>query len=428
MLDLLAIAALVLLLQIPIGMIRSLISERTSTRNQAVAEVAQTWGGRQVLAGPRLVVPYRSPEGTDPATAVRSVSFLPDRLEVDGHLQSESLHKGLFTVPVYRSRLTLAGAFSPLSVQDLGLDPERILWEGASLVVEISDPRAVGAGARVVWDGAEGAFDPGTVGSLGRAGIHAPVTLDPTRPNEFQIVLELRGSEEMGFAPFARETRTSLTSDWPSPGYEGAWLPVERSLGPEGSTARWVIPFLGRDYPQAWRELAAPRDQIEESIYRMRLVPVVDHYRMAERSTKYASLFLLLTFGLLWLFDAMAGVRVHPVQYLLVGSAMCLFYLLELALSEHVGFLPAYGMAGGGVVLLVAGYSRAILRSTLRGTVVGGALGGLYAYLLALLSLEEYALLAGALGLFVMLGLVMYLTRWIDWGWSRPTGPQAPAA
>jgi inner membrane protein len=152
---------------------------------------------------------------------------------------------------------------------------------------------------------------------------------------------------------------------------------------------------------------------------------------MAERSTKYAPLFLLLTFGALWLFDTLTGLRIHAMHYLLVGAGMCLFYLLELSLGEHVGFPAAYVAASASIVGLVGAYARAVLRSTLRGAALGGGIAALYAYLFALLSLEKYALLAGSLGLFVALAAVMYLTRWVDWDRlvrmdRSPSGPAAP--
>jgi inner membrane protein len=183
----------------------------------------------------------------------------------------------------------------------------------------------------------------------------------------------------------------------------------------EGFSADWDIPFLGRDYPQAWVDTADPHELIVESQFGVELITPVDHYRMAERSTKYAPLFLTLTFALLWLFDTLVGVRVHPIQYLLVGAAVCTFYLLELSLSEQVGFVRAYAIAALGVVGLVAAYTKTVLGSTTRGAMMAGSTGLLYSYLFVLLTLERYALLVGSLGLFSALATVMHLTRSVDW-------------
>ncbi len=232
---------------------------------------------------------------------------------------------------------------------------------------------------------------------------------------DFALDLELKGSGELGFTPFGVTTRVSVTSNWGDPSFVGGWLPDERSVEDSGFEAKWRVPFLGRDYPQQWSSAAEPRERILESAFGVAFLSTVDHYRMSERSTKYAALFLALTFGLLWLFDVTMGIRVHPIQYSLVGAAMCLFYLLELALGEHLGFTAAYCVAAVAVVILVATYTKAVLGSSARGATVGGAIALLYAYLMALLTLEEYALLAGSVGLFVVLAVIMHQTRWIDW-------------
>jgi inner membrane protein len=207
----------------------------------------------------------------------------------------------------------------------------------------------------------------------------------------------------------------SLDSNWPHPSFSGAWLPDEREVTTAGFSARWDVPFLGRDYPQTWVGTDDPYERILASTFGVELISPVDHYRMSDRSTKYAYLFLTLTFGMLWLFDTLVGVRIHPIQYLQVGAAMCMFYLLELSLSEHIGFVGAYGVAAFGVIALVAAYTRAVLGSSSRGALMASSIAVLYGYLFALLTLERYALLVGSLGLFSALATVMHLTRRVDW-------------
>lgn len=417
----LTIAGLVALLQIPIALIRAMIDERVETRQEALSDVRDTWGGGQSVVGPRLVVPVA--RSTDDGVEQEAVSFLPATLEIDGNVEARSLARGLFTVPVYDAVLTLRGHFDPLDVASLGLGDREIVWERASLVVELTDPKSVGSGSGVTWRGEDVRLLPGAVGSADRPGVHAPVGGAGEESVAFQIVLSLKGSSAIRFVPFARETRVRLTSNWPHPSFSGAWLPAEREVAAGGFSATWTVPFLGRSYGQAWTAATDPHDRILESRFGADLVSPVDHYRMSERSTKYAPLFLALTFGILWLFDTLAGARVHPIQYLLVGAGMCLFYLLVLSFSEHIGFVGAYTVAAGAVVALTAMYTKAVLGSIARGATIGGAMAGLYTYLLALLSLERYALVAGSLGLFAVLATVMYLTRWVDWdGVGRAEG------
>jgi inner membrane protein len=419
----LVIGVLVLLLAIPIALIREVIAGRLSAREEALAEVTAMWGGPQTIVGPRLVVPYRRSAEIG-ATETGLMNVLPATLEVRGTVTAEPLSRGLFTVPVYDADLELRGRFEERDWTSLGVSESDVLWDQAMLVVEVSDPRSVGAGSTARWNGQAVELLPGAAIPQPR-GIHARISRPRDDEADFVISLQVKGSEGIWLVPFSRATSVSLSSNWAHPSFRGAWLPDERLVESDGFSAQWDIPFLGRDYPQAWVDTSDPHDLITASQFGAELISPVDHYRMSERSTKYAVLFLTLTFSLLWLFDTLVGVRVHPIQYLLVGAAVCMFYLLELSLSEHLGFVRAYGIAAFGVVALVAAYTKAVLGSTARGTVMAGSTASLYAYLFALLTLERYALLVGSLGLFSALATVMHLTRTVDW--DRVGRPRAPA-
>ena len=219
----------------------------------------------------------------------------------------------------------------------------------------------------------------------------------------------------MYFAPFGQNTSVELKSNYPHPSFQGNWLPVERTVSKEGFEASWSIPFLGRSFPQAWTSTGEMRQAVHDSRFGVEFLNPVDHYRMAERSVKYASLFILLTFATLWLFEVRAGVRVHPIQFLMLGGALCLFYLLLLSLSEHLAFALAYGLASIAVIGMVAAYGIVVLRGIGRALAVATGVALLYGYLYVLLVNEDYALLIGSIGLFLILGLIMFATRRIDW-------------
>lgn len=421
----LVIVLLIVLLAVPISLIRGVILQRERARDEAIADISATWGGEQSVMGPRLVVPYRRPAPNDAAGVETGfASFLPSSLDVSGSVTAEARDRGLFTVPVYAARLHLRGDFAIPDRDVPGLDDADMTWDEAALVLEVTDPKAIGAGSGVRWDEVDLELLPGIPGGgSGRRGVHVPVVLPDTGSADFEITLDLRGAEALWFVPFARSTRVSLASNWADPSFSGAWLPAVRAVDGDGFTAEWEVPFLGRDYGQGWTTPTDPYEQILASRFGTRFISPVDHYRMSERSTKYAYLFLALTFGFLWLFDTLVEVRVHPIQYLFVGAAMCMFYLLELSLSEHIGFVGAYGVAALGVVALIASYARTVLDSSRRGALMAGATGVLYSYLFALLTLERYALLVGSLGLFSALATVMHLTRNVDW--HRMPGPEA---
>ncbi|MEE2830131.1 MAG: inner membrane CreD family protein, partial [Myxococcota bacterium] len=216
--------------------------------------------------------------------------------------------------------------------------------------------------------------------------------------------------------------------------FQGAWLPEEAAqVGDDGFETSWSVNLLGRNYPQRWTGIDTHRETVAHSMMGVRFLPDIDQYRMAFRSVKYEILFLVLVFMTLWLFEVLSGLQIHAIQYVFVGVAMCVFYLLELSLAEHIGFVAAYALAAFMVCGLVVGYCRAVLRTRGRATVVGAVLALLYCYLYMLLVNQGFALLAGSLGLFGALSLVMYLTRNVDWSnlalsQGKPGREDAPVA
>jgi inner membrane protein len=431
LLRVLLIGFLVMLLQIPIFMIEGQIGDRTKTRQQAVEDVTGKWGMEQSVMGPVLVVPYMvrwteedSKGVKNVRTMVQSANFLPEDLRIDGKLESEVRYRGIFSVPVYRLILHFKGNFLPPDFKDWGVEASDILWNRSEVWVRISDARAIQNQAALAWGGADLPFAPG-LGDFGGqgSGIHVPLKEHLTgQGSEFSFDLQLNGSIGAFFAPLGRQTTVSLSSNWEDPSFQGNWLPTERTVRDDGFEAKWVIPSLGRNYPQKWRSDSPVQEEMEKSKFGVNLYTAVDIYRMSERSVKYESLFLLLTFLSIWLFEVLARRQVHSLQYLLVGAAMCLFYLLLLSMSEHIGFLRAYAIASLAVVGLVTAYCAAVLKGVGPALTIGGILTGLYGYLYILLNNEDYALLIGSVGLFLTLAAVMYLTRKIDWSATGGTG------
>jgi inner membrane protein len=415
---------LALLLQIPIAMIGRLVTERQERRQGAVTEVSSKWGNAQSITGPALVVPYIH-QWTEAAaggqqvtrTETRNAVFLPERLHIGAKVDSDIRNRGIFAVPVYKLDLTVDGEFARPNFADLGINPTVVDWKRAHLALGISDARAIQQESSVTWNEKRVPFLPGTGGfAEGGTGIHAPVGLsDTTQRVSFSFPLTLNGSQSLDVVPFGRTTVVEMQGDHGSPSFQGNWLPAERTVTDSSFTAKWSISFLGRSYPQAWISDASTQEAINNSRFGVQLVSTVDHYRMAARSVKYAFLFILLTFATVWLIEILAGVRVHTIQYLMLGAALCLFYLLELSLSEHLGFPFAYVLASAAVVGMVAAYSLVILRRPARAMIIAVAVTLLYAYLYLLLMTEDYALLIGSVGLFAILGAIMYATRRVDW-------------
>jgi inner membrane protein len=421
---LLGIAGLMLCFLLPIEWIASLVAERLQRRDDAVAEVSQKWGGAQRVVGPLLLVPYayRFPQpvgGGEPRlpNETRILTVLPTELTVQAHVDAEERFRGIFAVPVYRAVLDVRGTFAAPDLRPLRIDPATVDWQHADLVVGLADAHAIQNRAAVRWNDLEPPFQSGAGASGIKSGIHAPLAaVLADAPARFAFELILNGSGGLYFTPVGEQTHVTVAADWPNPSFQGSWLPGERATDADGFRATWQIPFLGRNQPPAWTsETWSATDRLAGTVFGVDLATSVDPYRMAERSVKYARLFVFLTFGVIWLVEVMGRFRVHPIQYLLIGCALCTFYLLELSLAEQLGFAVAYALAGTAVAALVGGYAVAALRGRRRAALVTGTVAGLYGYLYVVLTEEDYALLLGSLGVFAAVAAAMLLTRRVDW-------------
>ncbi len=393
----LLVAGLVLLLLIPLLMIRGLVDERSRRRSEAEDEIVRQSGGEQTVAGPMLVVPFlqRSTDekGRVEETVHRAV-FLPRTLEIEGRVSPELRRRGIYEVTLYRADLRVTGSFAAADFSHWRVAQSDILWSEAALVVEVAGMHGLREQVTLEYGGAAGAFGP----AKGESGLHAgaisaPLPASAARARGegvFSFALSLRGGRSIGFLPFGEQTRVRLESSWPSPSFGGAFLPVDRSLGPGGFSADWSVLSLGRSYPQAWLSGEVEEAPLADSRFAVELLIPVDAYLKSERSVKHGVLFVLLPFVALFLYEIWTKSRIHPMQYLLIGAAECLFYLLLLSLSEHMRFDVAYlslGIGSGppGWRLRVRGARRLATRicrvgparRRVRLSVCGPAVGGL---------------------------------------------------
>ncbi len=429
------IGALILFLQIPVLFVYNLMSERERSKNAAVAEIADGWGLAQEVVGPYLVVPFRTAHTrTDQLGQSATVwvddtaTFLPDALDITAALDEQTLHRGIYESAVYAANIGIVGSFSKPDFSKWSVAEDQILWDQARLMMEVSDARGFRDSVTVQWAGEAHAFEPGERTLPGerqglQTGLNAQDLEAETFP--FEMHFDLKGSSSIRFAPLGRRTETHVSGSWPSPSFQGSWLPDARETTPEAFSASWTIPFLGRSFPQSWTGKLENTPLISE--FGVDLLTPVDAYRQTERSLKYELLFLALTFAPLWLFEVLAGIRLHFIQYGLIGAAVCLFYLLELSLAEQLGFANAYALAAAMIAGLVTSYAWSILASVSRAAAMGGVISGLYAFLYVLISLEDFALLVGSLALFLVLAVLMYTTRHVNWFQLGAAGSDANA-
>jgi inner membrane protein len=277
------------------------------------------------------------------------------------------------------------------------------------------------------WDGKKIQLQPGsqlpgyTTGVTAQLAAEQPISA----PATFSIALDLNGSSGIFFAPFGIQNVVKLKSNWPDPGFRGAFLPADRSVRPDGFEAKWQVSYYGRDYPQKWTSRSGNErfttTAVSNSLFGAQFLRLLDAYRYVERSIKYGVLFFVLVFTTFFLFEMTARQKIHPLQYLMVGAALCLFYLALLSASEFIGFSLAYLLAAVAATGLVTWYCSHFLGGGMRTLMIGGGLLGVYTFLYITLRQQDYALLMGTVALFILLGIVMYVTRKVDW-YARDVG------
>lgn len=422
------VGVLTLLLLVPLSMIRNIIHERQTFRDQAVARVAQSTAGAQTFAGPIRVLSWidRQPvEFTDARgnkqtrieqRSGRLLQF-PRTLQLEGRLMPETRRIGLHEVRVYEWRTTLAATFA----RELPQPAAGIVREFARpyLVVGIADVRGLVGTPRLQVDGSPLRIEPGTrdlAKQLG--GVHAWLPeIDAGNVGGARIAIDLvlAGTETLNVVPVADSNRIGLQSPWPHPQFGGRFLPRTRTVGTAGFNAAWEISSLASDAQSQLQGGAGLSGGSAAESLQVSLVDPVNVYTQADRASKYGILFVLLTFVGFGLLELIKRLPIHPLQYLLVGLALAIFFLLLLSLSEHIAFRQAYLLSAAACIGLQGVYLGHVLRSRARGLGFAAMLTALYAVLYGLLIAEDNALLMGSLLLFGVLATVMWITRKIDW-------------
>jgi inner membrane protein len=420
------IAGLSLLLMLPLSMIEGQIAARGTRQAEVVRNIAESAAGAQTLVGPVLALRYRERverRDKDSANGRETIRYEvvertrvlpPQRLDIGGEARVETRSRGIYRASLYHLALQVTGAVTV--PPRLGLDPSHELVSAeAILVLGLSDPRGVGNDPEVRVNGQVHRFATGTAGLLAGAGLHIPlgeVNVVSGRSIDFDFPLDLTGSEQLAIAPAGNATTVSLKSDWQHPSFQGRFLPTTREIGADGFTARWQVSHLARNFE---RVLQAGETRGAGETLNVSFVDPVNVYLQSERAVKYGILFVTLTFAGFFLTETLQQSPIHPLQYLLVGLALAIFFLLLIALSEHVPFVWAYGVSAAACVALIAVYLAGALGSRLRASAFGAGIASLYGVLYGVLRSEDNALLMGSLLLFAALGATMLATRRIDW-------------
>lgn len=416
---LLSVGFLILILMIPNAMVNDLINERRQTSEEAMNEVSASWAEEQTIIGPYISVPYdetTTDENGKTTTLRGHYHLMPKGLEINTTLTPSERSRGIYKVVVYESGSDISASFT---IPDLKTDEGaklRFVPDEARLCMGIPDMR--GISERLVFDvnGTSLECGPGLPSAdIFTSGVSVVIPdslVASVNDLKVSLKLSLKGSRTLNFVPIGKETRVNVTSPWSSPSFFGSFLPTQRDVRPDGFTASWKVFDLNRNFPQEWYD--AEQD-IHPSTFGVRLMRTVDHYTLSTRSGKYAILVIALTFVVYFFIESLNRRRIHPVQYILVGLALSVFFLLLLSLSEHIGFNQSFVLGAMATTLLIAVYSRGVFNDTKLALFMGGLLAVIYGFIFTILQLEDMALLVGSIGLFLVLAIVMVWSRKVNW-------------
>ena len=408
-----------LLLMIPNGMIQSLIQERQSTKYDVQNEIASSWGNRQTISGPILAIPYtlfHKAQKEENDWNTEHVYYLaPEQVDINADIDSEIRKKSIYEEVLYTASLDIKGSFNLDEIPKIDL--ETIHCDKVSMILGIFDPSGINANVQLKWNEKTMSMSPGSSHTNTVSdGIHAMVDLTANHEgfSNFQSKLDLRGHYHIYFDPTAKNTNITMISNWHSPGFVGKILADNHEITEEGFTANWKVSEYSRSVPTLWANTQHKIGNSNRS-FGVELILPVDQYQQNMRSAKYALLIISLSFLAFFFFEIMYRKKVHPVQYTFIGLSLSIFYYLLLSISEHLGFDIAYMIATTSVIALILGYSKSILQNGKSIWILGVILILIYSYIFVLLQLEEFALIAGSIGLFCILALVMFMSRNVDW-------------
>jgi len=433
-LKLLVVAGVTGIILIALAMINSTISDRQQFRNDARQSIEASYAGPQTLIGPVLVRPYtQTTVANEPndkgvlravthTASLNAISF-PSTFDVRGQLKPSARRHGLYTVTVYELTANLTGNIPVAPVPTTGT----VVWGAPYLALSVEDVRGFVGTPSVVINGQPAPLVHASDALTGwTPNLHIPLrALNPAGDKiDFAMDIALGGTESLSIAPIADANHIELASTWHSPLFDGRFLPRDRSVGPAGFTATWDIPSLATGTQiQLQSATSVPVDLLA-----VNLLTPIDPYKLSDRATKYGILFIILTFAGFFLFEMVKQLPIHPIQYLLVGFGLAIFFLLLISFSEHIPFAGAYLISSAACIGLLTFYLSHVLRSAARGLTFGGMLTLLYAAVYGLLISEDNALILGSLLLFAVLAAVMVLTRRIDWYKAGPLKTATPPA
>jgi inner membrane protein len=439
-----SIGFLVLILLIPSTWITSLIEEREGRAEGVMQEVYQKWSGSQTLSGPILVIPYkktetvdRGKEGKETREVIDRYYFLPEKLAITGEVNPKVLHRGIFDAAVYTTSLNMVSDFSKPDFNLLGIAVADVLWKESYMIFSISDLRGISDNPTFkVGEHVKESEPSNNLGVLIQEteqlqnnyyaqpadanlistskGIVVKLawqSIEDFRSNT-SVKLILKGSKNLSFVPTGKTTTVKLSGAWGNPSFDGEFLPEEREVTEAGFTASWKILHYNRPFSQQWK---GDNQVIGGADFGVNLLIPVDQYQKSIRTSKYGQLVIILTFVALFLVEIIRKLRIHPFQYILIGVALIIYYTLLLSLSEQIGYNAAYGVASLATVGLISLYAASFLKNRKLILLFTSLLIVFYTFIFVIILQQDFSLLLGSIGLFLIVGALMYFSRKVEW-------------
>lgn len=434
----LTVGILCLILLIPLNMIQDLIWERSNTQEGVIAEINQKWGGEVTLYGPILEVPYKTfkekiitdsqtkKTQTETVETINYAYFFPDALTVDGKINPEEKKRGIYKTAVYNSTLAINGAFDALDFSDFDVDSKHILWEKSKLILKTSNLKGVNKSVYASVAGSSYAFKAKLDNNHNTNSNNNPIRMHKlessyialkdiphTSKKIFSIDYSVNGSKNIQIIPVGKETKVNLNSNWKTAKFFGEYLPYNPDkITDSGFNAKWKILEINRPFSQQYKN-SIPN--LQSYALGVNFMIPVDEYLKSTRSAKYGLLVIGLTFLVFFMIQNLSNIQIHAFQYLMIGLALVMFYTLLISISEHSNYLKAYLIATAAVVGLITLYSKTILKGNKFPLFIGVSLTALYTFIFVIIQMEQYALITGSIGLFIILAIVMFASRKINW-------------
>lgn len=446
MIKLFSIGFLVLILLLPASWIQDLMQERESRAEGVIQEISSKWSGSQTLSGPILVIPYKVQEKVDKGKDgieifehTEKYYFLPEDLSIAGDITPDVLHRGIFDAVVYTSALRIHADFKKPDFAKLNISEENVIWKDASMIFPITDLRGISDKLIFKAGDIEKPTEPSSnLGvSVKKISRMSGVTEGYVYPNEeyaeysksgvianlgwqtaddfsgkTSIDLNLKGSQRLNFVPTGKTTAVKLSGTWNNPSFDGEFLPESREITDSTFSATWKVLHYNRPFSQQWN---VPDEKLSGSDFGVKLILPVDQYQKSIRTSKYGQLIIILTFMALFLVEITRKVRIHPFQYILIGTALIIYYTLLLSFSEQIGYNAAYAMASISTVVLISLYSRSFLKDKGLVALFTSLLVVFYTFIFVIILQQDFSLIIGSVGLFLIVGALMYFSRKVSW-------------